>query len=353
MNEEAVEAVYLFIAELLGYKIGTVTGKLEYGRKAYAERTLPEAEGDDLHERIWLERLYAELDSLTIWLLEDNDIEDYFWEVPLEADASASMLSYMGVLLGDKRLVEMCNGAGDPEVLNDPWNIQGLSREHVKKVATPRLYGSSTSAPELWKKAGLEYTNDDVQLINHELKQGALAVADRFKEFMINNANMKPEMNIVIGRDKFTVNCNHYRRVGKVTVGYDLYDSETQSIRRVHHTKTKAVPDLERFKLFSATLLIHNLDSQVADEVSGKLYVKYGWVLDVHDAFLISPVAAADCRKWYAEAMTNLFINRKEILTNFFNSIGIPASANKEWEALMDQVVPLEEDWVCRPHVLK
>lgn len=353
MTNEAIESVYLFIAELLGYKKGTVSGKLAFGMGAYDSRTLVDAVGDDLHVRIWLERLYGELDRFTVWMLEGNNAEDFFWEVPIELDASASMLSYMGVLIGDKRLVEMCNGAGDPEVLNDPWHIEGLTREKVKKVGTPRLYGSSTTAAELWKKANLEFTHEDVQLINNELKNGAMGMADRMKEFIISNCNMRPEMRVHVGKDKFTIKCNRYKRVGELTMAYDLFDTESGAVRRVHHTKTKAVPDLDRFALYTVTLLIHGLDSQIADYVAGKVADKYNWVLDIHDAFIISPIAAADCRKWYAEAMTTLFVQRKAILANYFRSIGIPASALPQWEALVASAVPLEEGWHCRPHVLK
>lgn len=263
------------------------------------------------------------------------------------------MLSYVGVLLGDKRLLTMCNAAGDPEVLDDPWHLDGLSREHVKKVATPRLYGSSTAAPQLWKKAKLEFDNNDVQLINEQLKHGALGLADRFKELVINNCNPKAEMNVVVGEDRFKIICNHYKRIGEVTVAYDVYDTKDKAIRRIHHTKTKAVPDLEQFKLYFQTCLIHNLDGQVANKVAEKLYNKYGWVIDIHDAFLCPPQAAADCRLWYAMEMTELFRSRKEILNEYFKSIGIPATVAPEWAKLMESVDPVEEDWECRTHVLK
>lgn len=256
MNDKALEAVYLFIGELLGYKRGTVSGKLQFAKQAYMERKLKDNTDDNLSENIWLERLYSELDRLTAWQIDGNSMESFQWVVPIELDAAASMLSYVGVLLGDKRLLTMCNAAGDPEVLDDPWHLDGLTREKVKKVATPRLYGSSTSAPELWKKAKLDFDNNDVQLINKQLKHGALGIADQFKEFVINNCNPKPEMLVKIGKDTFTIRCNHYKRIGEVTVAYDLFDSDSKAVKRVKHTKTKSVPDLERFKLYFQTLLI-------------------------------------------------------------------------------------------------
>lgn len=89
MTPEAIEAVYLFIAELLGYKRGTYQGKVARGQQAYADRELPEAEGDDLAERIWLERHYRELDELLIHVLELGTMEGFHYSVPIELDASA------------------------------------------------------------------------------------------------------------------------------------------------------------------------------------------------------------------------------------------------------------------------
>lgn len=89
------------------------------------------------------------------------------------------------------------------------------------------------------------------------------------------------------------------------------------------------------------------------DQVIGKTMDKYGWGLDIHDAAIVHPMAAADVRQWYAEAMTNLYRNRKEILSKYFSSIGITMSAMQQWQQLMDKVDPIEEDWACRPHVLK
>jgi hypothetical protein len=349
MNDKAIEAVHLFIAELLGYKRGTKQGKIEYGMEAVRTRKMT----DSIEENIWLDRLYNEMTALLLHKHIKGSYEGFHWSVPIELDASASMLSYVGALLGDRRLLTMCNAAGDPEVLDDPWHLDGLSRNHVKKVATPRLYGSSTSAPELWKKAHLAYDNDMVQLINKELKSGPLGLADRFKEFIINNCNPRPEMRIVLWNDEFNIQCNHYKRIGEVTVAYDLYDTESGAIRRVNHTKTKSVPDLEHFKLYFATLLIHGLDSQVADKVAKKVMAEYDWCIDVHDAFIVHPVAAEDCRLWYAEAMTELYENRTDILNYFFASIGIPAAAITQWKALMELVDPVENDWVCRTEVLK
>lgn len=83
---------------------------------------------------------------------------------------------------------------------------------------------------------------------------------------------------------------------------------------------------------------MHNLDSQVADTVAHKTMSKYGWCIPIHDAFLISPAAAQDVRKWYAEELTKIYHNRKSILANYFRSIGITSAAQDQWEKVMDKV---------------
>lgn len=353
MNEQAIIDVYLFIGELNGYKRGTVQGKIAYGKECHHSYRLPEASGKSLCERIWLERLYKELDALIIHRLRYNSFEGFHWSVPIELDAGASLLGIEGALLGDKRMLTMTNMAGDADALEDPWFVEGLTRNHVKAASTPRLYGSSAAIHALWKDKDLEFTIEQLTIMNEQYTNGALGLADAFKEFIINNCNPKPEMSVNIFGEKFAIKCNHYRRVGEVTESYDIYDTSTQRIRRVTHTKTKQVPDLERFRSYFVTLLVHNLDSKACDYVSGKTYEKYGFVLDVHDAYIVSPIAAADVRRWYSEYMELIYTNRNTILMEYFNSIGITATANDEWNNVMSKVIPLEGEFKCRPYALK
>lgn len=340
---------YLFIAELNGYKVGTVTEKVVYGQACYENNILP----THLHERIWAERLYNQLQEAMMYYLENNTYDGYHWSVPIELDATASMLSYMGALLGDKRLLTMCNAAGDPEVLQDAWSVNGLTREQLKKVATPRLYGSSQPAPALWDKNNIQYTKEDVKTVQNVLKTGAFAVADAFKEFIIQHVNPSAKMNIKIGSDNFEIECNRWSTIGEVPVKYDLYDTDTKSIKRVTHMKTKLVPNLKAFKRYFPTLLIHNLDSQVANKVAEKVTKKYGFCVDIHDAFIVSPLAAQDVRQWYAEELTTVYKNRKEILTGFMQSVGVLPSAMPAWNKLMEKVDTVDSSFICRLEVLK
>lgn len=297
------EAVFLFIAELTGsFKAGsgTVEDKIKCGQKDYIKNYLldldlsNEEDRKDLHENMWLERLYAELDgyfgvqsseSLERFLVIDTEAyrkDTYKWSVPIELDASASMLQYEGILLGDKRLMNMTNVIG--ETLEDPWKLEGMSRMMLKKAATPMLYGSAKACHELWQNNGIEYTADDIDLYTKEMADGPFGVANLLKEFIINNASPKAVMKVKIWEEEFEISCNRFRNVGEKTKAYKAWDSTDKLYNVVLHTDTKKIPDLEQFKRYFMTLLVHNLDSQVANKVIGKVMEKYGWGIPIHDA---------------------------------------------------------------------
>lgn len=371
-----VEAVMLFIAELTGSfeaGSGTEKDKIACGQKDYRSSNLlnldltDEDDLKDLHENMWLERLYEELDFYfnipadvedklsARWFAVDNEASyregTYKWSVPIELDASASLLQYMGLLLNDKRLLEMTNVIGD--TLEDPWQLKGISRAMLKKAATPMLYGSAKSCEDLWKAAKMPYKPKHVKIYAKEMSEGPFGLVNMFKDFIISSCNPEKSMEVKIGDDEFTVGCNRFRNVGDVTKAYKIWSSSDELYNVVLHTDTKKVPDLERFRRYFVTLLIHNLDSQVADVVSELAMEKYGWCIPIHDAFVISPAAAVDVRKWYAKELEYIRANRKEILANFFKSIGITGEASEKWEKIKSKVVPFEGKFTASSMALK
>jgi hypothetical protein len=365
-------AVFLFIAELTGSFApgsGNVSTKIKCGQKDYINNVLHDLNLDDehdrkeLHENVWLERLYDELDAYFNVVNDDGTMrflaidlenyreETYKWTVPIELDASASMLQYEGLLTGDKRLLNMTNVIGD--TLEDPWKLEGMPRMMLKKAATPMLYGSSQACHELWQSNGISYTPEDIARYTEEMANGAFGVANLLKEFIINNASPKSDMMVNIWKDKFEVSCNRFRNIGEKTKAFKIWDSIDKQYNVVLHTDTKKIPDLEQFRRYFVTLLVHNLDSQVANTVIGKVMKKYGWGIPIHDAFLVSPAAASDVRKWYAEELGEIYHNRESILTNYFKSIGITKAAKNQWDMLMNKVHKLSEDFVPNPMALK
>lgn len=364
----AVRDIMLFIAELNGYKAGTLKAKYTYGMQCYMSNTFPTADLDtekgrkDLHKILWLERIYDKLDSMSAspllsLLKRKGDAKSILrklnlkqdWDIPIELDASASMLGYIGALLGDERLLTETNMHGT--ALNDPWN-RGMDRTKFKHAATPMLYGSSKACHDLWAKKRHTYTMDDVTAFNKELTVGSLGLANKFKDFLINNCTPKAEMTIKLAGQQFSIVCNRYRNVGEITKRYSLYDTITNSVRTVCHTDTKRVPDLDKFRRYFVTLLVHNLDSMVADNVVKAVIAKYGWALDIHDAFLVHPSAARTTRLEYAKQMQAIYDNREVILQEYFDSIGITAAAAAKWKAIQTKIKPVT-NFKCRTTVLK
>lgn len=365
-------AIFLFIAELTGSfeaGTGTVDDKLKCGQQDYINQHLhdldltKEEDRKEVHQNVWLERLYNELDCY-FELPKGNKVcralaldigayrtSSYQWSVPIELDASASVCQFLGVLLGDKRLMEMTNVIGD--TLQDPWKLDGIPRSMLKTAATPMLYASSKSCSELWRDAKIDFTPEHVALYNKEMSEGAFGLANMFKEFLVNNCQPKPVMDVHVGSDEFTVYCNRFRNVGEKTKAYKIWDSVDERYNIVLHTDTKKVPDLEQFRRFWPTCLVHNLDSQVMNNVVNKVMNKYGWGIPVHDAILISPAAADDVRQWYAEELEGIYENRSTILQNFFTSIGITGAAKAQWDKLKAKIVAFEGDFKVSAMALK
>lgn len=87
-TEAGAQAIYLFIAELHGFKKGSVIDKEIFGLLCYQQHKVhdldlsKEEDRKQLYENIWLERLYNELDNF-------YSTDCYEWKVPIELDASA------------------------------------------------------------------------------------------------------------------------------------------------------------------------------------------------------------------------------------------------------------------------
>lgn len=106
-TQSGIDAILLFIGELLGYKNGiSKEDKIQYGTHCWLASKFhnidlnSEDDRKDLFENIWLERLYQELDGaygvdeITKQLALMNgtfqgEIQYWFWSTPIELDASA------------------------------------------------------------------------------------------------------------------------------------------------------------------------------------------------------------------------------------------------------------------------
>ena len=66
----------------------------------------------------------------------------------------------------------------------------------------------------------------------------------------------------------------------------------------------------------------------------------------------MDPDVAHLVRAEYCELMEEIFNNRKEILANYFKSIGITSSAQKAWSDLQSKIKPMSF-FKCQPMALK
>ena len=67
-------------------------------------------------------------------------------------------------------------------------------------------------------------------------------------------------------------------------------------------------------------MLIHNLDSQVANNICEKFN---GWIIPNHDAFLVNPLYANTVKEIYTSEIYNIYTKRHDILKEYFDCIGI------------------------------
>lgn len=232
------------------------------------------------------------------------------------------MLAIQGCLLNDQRLLNMTNVI-NPDQLADAWHIEGVPRTHVKSVFTPRLYGSSETEKALLAHRKLTATKQQIKLIRKEGRDGALGLANQFKDAIIKNCKPQRTMQIKLWNDDFTIECNKYKQVGTTQNAYSIYDSTDDRDKLFFNMATTKVPDLERFKLFFQTLLCHGIDSQVMDNILNNTDV---WALPIHDAILALPGDCHTLRLEAVEQLKDIHTNRHTILANFRQSIGATGS---------------------------
>lgn len=357
---------YLFIAELCGFKSGSTQSKVSFGRTCYFNGT----QAHDAVENLWLNRTYMDINNAfdmdfdSVEDLANNELaviqaSTYKWQVPIEIDMSASVLGYLGLLLNHKPFLDRCNiTMGD---LTDAWGHSVITNRPQFKTIMRQCYGSQMSAQQMWDDMDMPYTAEEVMAFNHELEHGELAVAIAFKDFLINNARMQPTMKLNVLGDVVTTYCNKFHNVGETTTQFDLFDTATNSIRRIHNTDIKRVPDLKSFKRYGPTGLIHGLDGRVMDNTTDAVINQYGFALPIHDAAILCCEAADYAREIYANGRTvnepslkYIHTNRNSILSNYFTSLNIPASKLADWKATVAPLIqPLTEELIINPLVLK
>ena len=76
------------------------------------------------------------------------------------------------------------------------------------------------------------------------------------------------------------------------------------------------------------------------------------WIIPIHDAFIINPCDAYSVKTQYAEEITAIYYRRKEILSNYFASIGIDSKSATAWKEVKDRIQPIGV-FKCKTTALK
>lgn len=282
------------------------------------------SELDDLFENIWLERLYNDM------RLYHAD-EYHMVTTPLEVDFSSSNMVMIGLLLGHWKYVDHTKYM---------WDVAGLSKQHVKFAQTPYVFGSREGVIPLWDKNNLTYTPEQVKLMKYEQSAGKFAMANELKDIIVGHCQPDPEMEVCVQHEVFKVECNKTRNVGDTTKQYIVYNTDTHVFEVIHHTDTHTVPDLERFKTYFMTLLIHNLDSQILDNI----VMKMNWVLPIHDAGIVTWNGAVVMRAQAVVEMEFVKDNREKTMLNYLKSIKLDQAGWIRYAKLKEKVAKANEE---------
>ena len=329
-----LDDAYLFIAELVDGFNGDIKDKLVIGQKCYTERILPDIhKPEDFFESIWCERLYAELDQ---WHLDS----DFGFTVPIEVDFSSSNMVMIGLLL---------NHADYVDHTSYMWEIEGLSKLHIKKAQTPYVFGSQAPITKLWKKANLKWTADQVKLMKYHQAHGKFAIANMFKDIIVNHCQPEAVMSLNVDNERFTVECNRFKYVGDTTKQYVVYNSDTKNLEVISHMSVVRVPDLFRFKTYFVTGIIHNLDSQIMDYMCDRML----WVLPIHDAGLVTIAEARKFKHLASDKMKDIHSRGYEIVYNYFKSINLDDAGWKKFALLIKMIKDLGGIMNITPWLLK
>lgn len=314
-----LDDAYLFIAEVISGFEPDIKTKLELGMNYYTNRTLPEVHSaEDAYELIWVERLYTELDS---WYLDPT----HQFTTPIEVDFSSSNMVMIGLLLGHTEYVDHTKYM---------WEIEGLSKLHIKKAQTPYVFGSQAPITKLWKKAGLSWTADQLKLMRYHQAHGKFAIANQFKDIIVNHSQPEAVMTLNVDEENFKVECNRYHYLGDTTKQYIVLDSSTKQFKVISHTSRIRVPDLFRFKTYFVTALIHNLDSQIMDYMCNKM----NWVLPIHDAGIVSIAEARKFKHLAMDKMKLIYSKNSEIVYNYLKSINLDDAGWTKYAKLRKEV---------------
>jgi hypothetical protein len=329
-TDESKRNAYLYISEMLHGHEGNIFRKARKGRKAFSEReyldldTTKEKDLDDLFENVWLERIYNDLEAC-----EKNP--NHLVTAAIEVDFSASNMTIIGLLLGHQDYVDHTKYM---------WNIEGLSKNHVKFAQTPYVFGGKKSIVVYWTDKKLEFTKEQVTTMQYEMRKGKFSVANRLKDIIIDHCHPEEFQEVNVRGHNHVVECNKHQRVLETTKQHIVYDSVKDQFSAIEHSTTVAIPDLNKFRTYFMTGLIHSVDSSVLDYIC----LHMDWILPIHDAGIVSWSGATKMRKLALREMQDLRREGRSIIEYYLESINIDDKGWAKYLQLLNDVDELNKD---------
>ena len=319
-NQAQLDDIFLFIAELTGSKAPTWEQKKFDGMEAYFARTLHnldlanEDDRKDLHENIWLERIYSRLTDVF-----DNGYA--YWDIPLEMDQTASIAQYVGLYTNDQRLLNKTNVI-NPDDLQDFWRIDGVpNRNAIKSIGTPVGYGSGQSFTKLLAAKGETLTKPEMKAVKKEFSAGAFGIIKGLKDYFNKGANVDtPTYKVDMYDESYEVVVTKFKAVGATIQAYSAYDTATDKIKIFMNHKVIRVPDYEAYRTYYATGFVHNRDAKGMDNTFVGLKALGEWAIAIHDAGLVLP--GSQFRRLFIAELNRQRAIKNKVLSAYSTSIG-------------------------------
>lgn len=326
-DKTSLDAIYYFIAEVCGNKAQTEDEVVQAGIAHYKARHLPklslksEVDRKELHEYIWLNRIYSKLDNLYSRAGARLGIK---WNIPLEIDARMCVAQFYGALSNDLPTLESVCLRGN--TINDPWYTPSVPR-NVAKLLVAVLYGSSATSRALMRAnqsrledAGIELTPKLIKDMNKLRQTGRFAVMEAFKDALICDYNThSPVIRVKLWNQEFDIHINKFTTHGTMPIATQAYDTASGKFKTSITHEPIRVPDYARMKLFWATCCVHGLESQVFDQLADE---EPEWAITNHDAVICMPWNAKRIRENYASKIKEVNRDRFRIIRDFRQSIG-------------------------------
>lgn len=166
-----------------------------------------------------------------------------------------------------------------------------------------------------------ELDTQELNRVRKEFTSGRFSVMKKFKDLFIQNYSVHtPTVRIQLYKDSFDIHVNKFKQAGSTIVVTEAFDTKSNRPKYSYTHEPVLIPDYDRMKLFWATCLIHNLDSQVMNHIA---IVHSGiWMLTIHDAIIGLPGQLSILRKEYANELYKINQQRYKIVADYRASIG-------------------------------